>query len=502
MKLVFIVAGFFASIFCSSVYGGFPASFGPGDLDGRNGFTIGSSGGRYLGRSASNAGDINGDGISDFIISGLTSEIYVFFGYEGPWPVRFDPSDLNGDNGFRIVGVPEDIKLVWVSVSSAGDVNGDNIDDFIVALVMIESGHSFCEAYVIFGSKERWPVEFDITNLNGNNGFMIARTYLDGGIFDGRIHFSMSGLGDFNGDGIDDFMVGALFTTESSPSGQSCVVFGRKVWPSKIRLADLNGEDGFVIDAGYPDNFDFSGSYVRGPGDINRDGIPDALIGSYFSEGYGRSYALYGGKGPWPLKFNISNLNGKNGFAIRDNELKSRYGNLVSGAGDFDSDGINDIMVGSYFGHRGYLLRGREGERPSEINLDYLNKTEGFVMNVTCPEGNCGTQVSWLGDVNGDEKDDVIIGSPFGGDNEAGQSYVLYGNKGPWYSVVNLNKVNGTNGFIFNCKNPKGRCGQVVSGIGDINNDGINDFLISAPYAQNNTGECYVIFGRNGALEP
>ena len=91
MKLIVVVVGFFASIFCSSVYGAFPAKVNLTSLDGKDGFTVKGLGSeRHIGTYVSDGGDINGDGKPDFIVSGQPSGVYVFFGRDEPWPAKFD----------------------------------------------------------------------------------------------------------------------------------------------------------------------------------------------------------------------------------------------------------------------------------------------------------------------------------------------------------------------------------------------------------------------------
>ena len=114
-------------------------------------------------------------------------------------------SDLNGTNGFTINGIDASDGS-GVSVSSAGDVNGDGIDDLIIgANGANPDGNSLAgESYVVYGSDTRSAAELDLSDLNGTNGFRI-----DGIDAYDRSGWSVSSAGDVNGDGIDDLIIGA-----------------------------------------------------------------------------------------------------------------------------------------------------------------------------------------------------------------------------------------------------------------------------------------------------
>jgi len=116
-----------------------------------------------------------------------------------------------------------------------------------------------------------------------------------------------------------------------------------------------------------------------------------------------------------------------------------------------------------------------------------------------------GHSVSNAGDVNRDGIDDLIIGAPKAGQNQfadAGESYIIYGKSGSFVSPLNLNTLNGTNGFYIHGNNADDYYGYDVSTAGDINADGVDDIIIGAygendSFGNNYSGKCYVIFGSN-----
>ena len=114
------------------------------------------------GTSVSAAGDVNGDGIDDFIIGADgadpngnigAGESYVVFGSNAGFGASLELSALDGTNGFVINGIDRDDDS-GVSVSAAGDVNGDGIDDIIIGAIRADpNGNNFAgESYVVFGS--------------------------------------------------------------------------------------------------------------------------------------------------------------------------------------------------------------------------------------------------------------------------------------------------------------------------------------------------------------
>ncbi len=188
-------------------------TFNLADLDGSNGFVINGIDERdFSGRSVSGAGDINGDGIDDLIIGayradpngGYSGESYVVFGRDAGFDASLELSALDGSNGFVLNGIDTDDRS-GVSVSGAGDINGDGIDDLIIGADGAEpNGDDSGESYVVFGRDTGFDAALELSELDGSNGFV-----LNGIDTDDRSGFSVSDAGDINGDGIDDLIIGA-----------------------------------------------------------------------------------------------------------------------------------------------------------------------------------------------------------------------------------------------------------------------------------------------------
>ncbi|MEO1298582.1 MAG: integrin alpha [Cyanobacteria bacterium J06636_16] len=424
------------------------------DLDGRNGFVI--RGNNFSGRSVSNAGDVNGDGIDDLIIGALgtktngnqfVGQSHVIFGGQNFSSGTFDLAALDGRNGFVIDGLNADDGF-GSSVSSAGDVNGDGFDDLIIGAPDAFPGEydiGAGESYVVFGGPEFSSSRLDLSTLDGQNGFVLSS--VDAG---DRSGYAVSSAGDINGDGLDDLIIGAprassLDTSHSSYGyssrdflGESYVVFGHRDFGSdRFDLANLDGSNGFVIEG--LSNYDFSGYAVSGAGDINGDGIDDLIIGADATGIYsGYSYVVFGGQDFSKDRLNAADLDGRNGFIIFGADMYDRSGSSVSGAGDINGDGIDDLLISApsadpnnkYNAGESYIVFGGQDFSSGRFDLADLDGRNGFVINGIDRSDYSGNSVSGAGDINGDGIDDLIIGASDAnpnGNNNAGESYIVFG---------------------------------------------------------------------------
>ncbi len=345
-----------------------------------------------------------------------------------------DLSALANGQGFVIVG-DQASDHAGSSVSGAGDVNGDGIDDLIVGADNGDDGGlNAGEAYVIFGTAGATRDPVYLSQL-GSNGFVIQGDEVDDLLGD-----SVSGAGDVNGDGIDDLIVGARHGDDGGGNaGEAYVVFGKAgTIRSNIDLSSL-GDQGFIIQGVQAG--DNTGWSVSGAGDVNGDGINDLIVGApYGNDGdvaAGEAYVIFGKAGATRSNIDFSSL-GDQGFIVQGNQAGANAGSSVSAAGDFNHDGIDDLIVGTYAGNGGgdysgeaYVIFGKAGATRGNIDLSSLGD-EGVVIIGDQPEDNAGRSVSAAGDVNADGVDDLIIGAP-NGDGSAvnvGKAYIIFGGTG------------------------------------------------------------------------
>ena len=504
----------------------FPSVFDLNSLNGSNGFTFTGSGALgFSGFALSEAGDFNGDGFDDLVIGANNVEInddlgvgetYVIFGSADGFDATLTPSDLDGSNGLRIQGLSAGDRS-GSSVSS-GDFNGDGLSDLIIGAPNADLGNRFDagQSYVVFGTASG-AADIPVSSLNGSNGFIVNGIGIPGILGNDRSGSAVSSLGDFNGDGIDDF---AISSPDADPNGvrsagQSYVVFGNSDgFGAVLNLSDLNGANGFAINGIGEDGL--SGFSLSGAGDVNGDGLNDVVIGApdVDLEGLqaaGQAYVLFGRGASFESSVDLTDLDGSNGFAINGVSAFDDTGFAVSSAGDINADGIDDLIVSAPEGDPGgaiginsgevYVVFGASDGFSAAIDLSSLDGSNGFVVNGGLGISGAGESVDAAGDVNGDGIDDLIVGAPDAG---TGDAFVVYGSSAGFAAAVELNALNGSNGFAIDGPSGVDGFGTSVSSAGDLNGDGIDDLAVGTSFfslgAERNS---YVIFGQgDGVVVP
>lgn len=459
----------------------------------------GTGNGAWTGRSVSNAGDINGDGFDDVVIGAPRADqggvdagtIYVIYGGPDGLPEDIELGSLDGAEGFLITGA-EAGGQAGISVSSAGDINNDGIDDILIGAREADppGAANAGSVYLVFGRSGGFGAELDLSTLDGNTGFRI-----DGDIAGGRFGRSVAITADINDDGIDDMVIGAPDASlpGRAGAGAAYALFGRSAgFAPRFSVSDLDGSNGFRISGA--DAGDTAGISVSGAGDFNGDGIGDLIIGAEGADPGGRSdagesYVLFGRASVPAADVDLRTLSASDGVILAGSDRWSYSGAAVAGGGDFNGDGFGDVIVGAPYenGTTGtaFVVFGSDSGLPGQINLDTLDGTTGFRLDNTAG-GELGFSVAMAGDVNDDGFDDILAGayrSSAGGTNLSGTACLVFGQSGGFAPTINDTALDGTNGYRIYGASAGDNLGFSSAGGGDTNGDGFSDLLLGALYA-------------------
>jgi len=380
-----------------------------------------------LGFSVSGAGDVDGDGFDDLIVGAVCANpagipvagsAFVFSGADGSQLFRFDGSAFDDHMG--------------ISVSGAGDVDGDGLADLIVGAYLADpNGLGNAGSAFVF---------------SGADGSMLFR--FDGSAASDHMGISVSGAGDVDGDGLADLIVGA---SGADPAGTS-------VAGSAFVFSGADGSQLFRFDGQTPNSI--LGHSVSGAGDVDGDGFDDLIVGAL-----GASPGGISGAGS---AFVFSGADGSQLFRFDGSAADDHLGGSVSGAGDVDGDGFADLIVGDSTADPGglsaagsaFVFSGADGSQlfrfDGQASVDFL-----------------GSSVSGAGDVDGDGFTDLIVGADGADPNgltDAGSAFVFSG-------------ADGSQLFRFDGQACGDSLGSSVSGAGDVVSDGFADLIVGAPQA-------------------
>ena len=292
--------------------------------------------------------------------------------------------------------------------------------------------------------------------------------------------FSVATAGDVNGDGYSDVIVGAYsFSNGETYEGRAYLYLGSAgglpVFPSWVAESNQGGA--------------YFGYSVSTAGDVNGDGYSDVIVGAPgFSSGEsfeGRAFLYLG---------SATGLSPSPSWTAESNKANGEFGISVATAGDVNSDGYSDVIVGAYTYSNGQSDEGRA--------YLYLGAASGLSPSPSwTAEGNqetayFGCSVSTAGDVNGDGYSDVIVGAHYydNGETNEGAAFLYLGcpsglSASPSWTAEG-DQANAYFGFS-------------VATAGDVNGDGYGDIIVGAYFYDNgetDEGRAFVYLGSPSGL--
>ncbi len=384
--------------------------------------------GANFGEGIGPAGDVNGDGYSDFIVGariyGLGGAAAVYLG--GPYAMTLTPTAtrFGGANGF----------LLGTSIANAGDVNGDGYADALVGAPGASNGQAGEGlAYMHYGSATGLSPAPSVT-LEANVGGAVFGT-------------SVASAGDVNGDGYADVVVGAPL----NGAGAAYIFMGGPGGLTATPALTLTGGTLF-------------GTSVATLGDVNHDGFSEVIVGS---PGSGQAFVYRG---------SAAGLVSAPYTILSQPPLSGLFGCSVSTAGDVNGDGYSDAIVGASLASNGQSAEG--------LAYVYHGSSLGLLtpyarlLEVNQANANFGVSVSAAGDVNGDGYFDVVVGADLweSGQVDEGGAFVFHGGATGVAAAPSTTLQRNVTNWLF---------GHSVAEGGDVNGDGYADIVVGAPLADN-----------------
>jgi len=411
------------------------------------------------GRCVASAGDVNGDGYSDWIVGAYAHDAggvlnsnpgraYLYLGTGA----AFSSSAAwtgSGDENYAGYGA---------SVASAGDVNGDGYSDVLVAAIYHDAG-----AGTGF-SADRGRVYL---YLGSAAGLSTSPSWIASGDENqAYFGFALSTAGDVNGAGYSDVVIGAY---GHDAGGGASAERGRA-------YVYLGSASGLSVDPAWTEsgsqNFVRFGNSVGTAGDVNRDGYSDVVVGAYTDPtdgiGRGRAFVYLGGAG---------GLSTSPAWTGAGDEDQAIFGSAVGTAGDVNGDGYADIVVGAAHHDAGGGLGANRGR--AYVYLGGASGTAIFPVATRSGDVNgasFGFSVATAGDVNSDGYSDVIVGAST---HSAGS--VATANRGRAY--VYLGYAGGiatSTAWVGSGDQDGAYYAWTVASAGDVDGDGSADILVGA----------------------
>ncbi|HEV2747849.1 MAG TPA: FG-GAP-like repeat-containing protein [Allosphingosinicella sp.] len=385
-----------------------------------------------------------------------------------------------------LLGGPDSLEPGLVA---SGDDPDQNAFGSALSTVGDINGDGFAD--IIVGDSDSYEITVFFGRAAGESGGSFR-------IFgDNLVGMSLASAGDVDGDGFDEIIIGVPSGDEAGDnSGTSYVLYGKADGFGDLDLDSLPAGAGFEIFGADPE--DFSGSSVSSAGDVNGDGFDDMVIGAPFADNdggnAGAAYVVFG-KADGPGTVDLGSLAAADGFVIEAPTFDHHVGRIVTSAGDVNGDGYDDVAVAGRYSPA-YIIFGKE-EGFGTVDLAELGPEDGLEIVFS----RSLSSLDSAGDVNGDGFDDIILGRRSIVHGDPGEAYLIFGKAGG-FGTIDLGQLESDAGIILRGGDRYDAAGTSVAGAGDLNGDGFDDIAIGAPGfdsagGNSNVGAIYVIYGGN-----
>jgi hypothetical protein len=429
--------------------------------------------------------DLNGDGQHDLLVSGAgTARHGTHWAFYGP--ITGDLTSADADAVIEVVsGYGGSFRA-----DPAGDTDGDGFDDLVIGGPNTSGGNS--EAYLRLGPLSGVS--------DGNDDWAFVANAGTG--FGQYLGYSVAGVGDTNGDGYDDILIGcpgldwdcgtyAEAGAQDYTCGGAIMMLGPVT--ANHNFGNNGGDVNFIGTWSVPDTSlnDQVGIWVSGGGDLNGDGYTDLAIGaSQRDDGGTDSGSIYLFHGPQTGSMGVTD---SADITITGATKEDYFGTAHELDGDLNGDGYSDLIMATRYNDDGgtnagtaWLIYG-----PITGDLDVEDSDAIFYGEQAGDE--IGHYVAWAPNITSDGDDGILIGAAVEDTNaaNAGAMYLILGTQ---TGTAVLNEINAT-------KFPGMKENDSLvypSSAGDLNGDGVWDFMFGAASADlsgSNEGAVYLKFG-------
>ncbi len=384
-----------------------PVPFGIVDLSSADAIFTGQLSGDNAGHWVGNGGDLNGDGYGEVIFSADKTDeggpnsgtVYIFYGpISGTHSVTEADAKVVGENGNDEYGHRMQV----------GDFDDDGMGDLLIASAYVDAAATDSGAAYLFSGP-----------LYGSLDASSATARIAGVAANDHAAHSLTCPGDVNGDGHDDLLMGAESSDAGGTnSGAAYLFYG----PISGFISASTADAVFTGEA----SGDSAGSAVNGPGDFNGDGMDDLVIAANDRDvggvNAGRIYIFFG-----PVASGAYSLSSAD--VMLDGAPSESAGNALGASGDFDADGVDDLVVGASSNDAGGVDQGAAylvyGPITTDSNLDHAD----VIWSGEAAGDQLGWHVAIVPDTDGNGTDEVLLGArkaDRGGSN-SGVAYLFLG---------------------------------------------------------------------------